>query len=175
MRGAWLVVAALGACTGGESPSEEVTVAALRTPCQGEGTFMCLGLTHADGSPGNVMFGIEGYTHRWGFESQIRFRTETIEDPPQDGPSANLILEELISEERVVSSSFELAFFDTPPGVAWFFATSSSLVLDMARTTVQCEQAVCDDILARSAATTAFTVTMELTDDDQTLRATGVQ
>jgi hypothetical protein len=167
------ILLALAACGGGESVTETVTVSALRVPCAGEGLFMCLELTDVNGDTRREFFGIEGYTHRWGFEAEIRIRIEEVDDPPADGSSEGLFLDELISEELTAPPQFEIDFPDNPPGLEWF--SGSGLALELVGTTaIECDQPTCDAILVQSEATSAFSVTMELTDDDQTLRAVAV-
>jgi uncharacterized protein DUF4377 len=160
-----LVLLLLVACDGGQSPPETATIGALREACVGAFPQLCLLITQ-DGEQHREFFGIEGYTHRWGTESEITFHREPIDEPLADGPNESLILLDVTSEQVTVTAPFQLAF----PHDGWF---SRSTSLDMVGTTVECDADVCDEILAAELAAQPFEVTMELTDNPQTLRAVG--
>ncbi len=115
-----------------------------------------------------LFFGIDGFSHRWGIESEITFRRERVDPPPIDGSSENIILLDVIAENPIITAPFDLTF---PFGGGWF--AGSGTQLDMVGTTVQCELTLCEQIRSASDTGTQFIVTMELTDDDQTLRATA--
>lgn len=164
-----LALVLLTACTEhGSTPTETAIVAPLREPCQqGLGPTMCVSMA-TDRGMETVFFVIQGYSHRWGVESEITFRREAIENPPPDGPGVNLILIETIAEHETITAPFELTF----PGPGFFSGTGT--LLDMHGTTIECEQAVGNQIASASSSELPFTVTMELTADPQTLRALTV-
>ncbi len=165
-----LALVLLTACTEhGSTPIQTAIVAPLRVPCQGFGPVMCLSMVPVQQPRELVFFGIEGYTHRWGVESEITFRREVLDQPIPDGPSENLILIDTVVENATITAPFELAF----PGGSGFF-TGTGTQLDMLGTTIECEQAVGNQIATASSSGIPFQVTMELTDDTQTLRATAV-
>jgi hypothetical protein len=163
-----LVPLIVAGCGGGQTPIETVLIAPLRTPCSAFAPTVCLEMTPDRKPTERVFFGIEGFTHRWGFEAEIQLEREQLELIP-DGPSENLIMVELINEAERITAPFELEF---PFGGGWFSGTSSPL--QMHGTVVLCEAAVCSSITTAEQSGVAYTLTMELTDDDQTLRATGV-
>ncbi len=162
-----ILVALLGAC---ETTTETATVGALRQPRVGFERALCL-LMAQDQQPLHPEFhGIEGFTHRWGTQSEITFYREELDPQVSDAPTENRILIDIIDETVTVTAPFELEFPETGPN--WF--TGSGTTLDVVGTTVVCEADVCDQIVAADLGESRFEVTMELTDDPQTLRATAV-
>ncbi len=163
-----LVLITLAACGQGESPLETAIVSPIRAPCIGLGPQLCLTMV-PDGQPEQRLFeGIEGYTHRWGVESEIEFQRETIENPPADSSSQRLILVDTIVENDIPLASFSLDF---PGGPDWFSGTGTQL--DLFGTTIQCDQAVCDQLRAADVSGAPFSATLAVV-DAQTLRATAV-
>ncbi len=164
-----LVLVLLTACTEhGSTPTQTAIVAPLRVPCQGVGPVMCLSMVPVQKPTELLFFGIEGYTHRWGVESEITFRREVVEPIP-GGPSENLILLETIVENETITGPFDLSFSS---GSGFFSGAGTQL--DMLGTTIECEQSIGDLIATASSGGISFQVTMELTDDPQTLRALAV-
>lgn len=165
-----LALVLLTACTEhGSTPTQTAIVAPLRVPCQGFGPVMCLSMAPVQEAQELLFFGIQGYTHRWGVESEITFRREVLDKPIPDGPSENIILLDTVLETEAITAPFELTF----PGGSGFFSGIGTQ-LDMLGTTVECEQAVGNQIATASSSGVPFTVTMELTGDPQTLRALAV-
>ncbi len=165
-----LALLLLTACTEhGSTPTQTAIVAPLRVPCQGFGPVMCLSMVPVQKPQELVFSGIEGYTHRWGVESEITFRREVVAEPIPDGSSENLILIETVVENETITAPFELSF---PGGSGFFSGTGTQL--DMLGTTIECSQALCNAITTASSSGVPFQVTMELTDDPQALRATLV-
>ncbi len=161
-----LVVVA--ACGGGESPIETAIISPVLSPCIGFGPHMCMNVAFDGGPSTRQFFGIEGYDHRWGVESEITLRREVVENPPADGSSQRLILEDTIVENDIPLGAFDLEF---PAGPDWFSGTGTEV--ELLGTTIECELAVCDELRAADQSAAAFTVDVELVDAD-TLRATGV-
>ena len=112
---------ALVACGGGQTPIEVVTVQALRTPCQGFGADMCLTMQPDFEPPEQLFFEIEGYTHRWGVEAELRIHREQVEPVP-DGPSELIVLDEILIEREPITAPFELVF--PASGSQWFVAAA---------------------------------------------------
>jgi Domain of unknown function (DUF4377) len=165
-----LALVLLTACTEhGSTPIQTAIVAPLRVPCQGFGPVMCLSMVPVQKPTELVFFGIEGYTHRWGVESEITFRREVLDQPIPDGPSENLILIDTVVENETITAPFDLSF---QGGFGFFSGTGTQL--DMLGTTVECDQAIGNQISTASSSGVPFQVTMELTDDPQTLRALAV-
>ncbi len=160
----------LAACEHGQTPIETAIVAPLRKPCQGFVQQLCLTMVPDQQPTETLFFGIEGYTHRWGVESEISLRREALDPPPADGPSENLILLEIIAENETITGPFQLEF---PFGPGWFQVSGSGL--DMHGTSVQCDSVLRDQILTADSNGFSYTVTMQLTDDPNTLLATAVQ
>jgi hypothetical protein len=163
MRSALWLVALTAACAGDPEIRDGV-VAPLRVPCTGEGSSLCISLEDSAGDegPGLLYGGLSGYSHRWGVEAHVRYHAETIDDPPADGSSRRYVVDEVVAElEGAVGPEFDLAFPDVPPGNGWFSVGGVDR-LDMAGTIVACAPAVCNDILARTDATVAFTVRFAL-------------
>jgi hypothetical protein len=167
-----LVLAAVG-CGGGQTPIEVVTVSALRAPCQAFTAELCLVMQPDFEPPETLFFGIDGYTHRWGIESELKIRREQVDPPLPDGPSERIILLETIIEREPIIAPFQLSFpFN---GNRWFQGSAASGTLDLLGTTVLCEASVCSEIVTADTNGFAnFNVTFELTDDDQTLTAVSV-
>lgn len=165
-----LALVVLTACTEhGSTPMQGAIVSPLREPCQGFGPVMCLTMV-PDQQPKERLFeGIQGYTHRWGVESEILFRREVVEEPVPDGPSELVILVDTIVENQTITAPFPLVF---PPGFGGWFSGSAPQ-LNLMGTPVQCEAAVCSDIMGPNNNGQGFTVQMELV-DEQTLRALSV-
>jgi hypothetical protein len=160
----------LPACTEhGQTPTQTAIVSPLRTPCEGFGPVMCLTMVPDQRPQERLFFGIQGYEHKWGVESEITFRREVVEEPVPDGPGENIVLIETIVENQTITGPFDLTF---PSGFGgWFSGTAPTL--NMLGTPVQCETTVCNDILAPSGSGSPFAVTFEIV-DEQTLRATAV-
>lgn len=162
-----LALVLLVACTEhGSTPIETAIVAPLRVPCQGFGPVMCLSMVPVQQPQELLFFGIQGYTHRWGVESEITFRREVLDEPVPDGPSENIILLDTVVENETITAPFDLTF---PGGSGFFSGTGTQL--DMLGTTIQCEQEVGNQIATASSSGIQFKVTMELTADPQTLHA----
>lgn len=150
--------------------TETATVAALRQPCVGFTRTLCLVMAQ-DQQPPHVEFrGIEGFSHHWGIQSEITFYREQVDHPDADAPNEKLVLLDIVEESATITAPFELEFQPTGPG--WF--SGSGTTFDMVGTTVVCEAGVCDQLVAADLGQSPFQVTMELTDDPQTLRATAV-
>ena len=159
----------LAACEHGETPVLNAIVAPVRTPCQGFGPTLCLTMVPDQQPFERLFFGIVGYTHRWGVESEITFRREQVDPPVPDGPNENIILIDTINENDI-PGPFDLEF---PFGPGWFQASGSAL--QMHGTSVQCEATLCTEILSADSNGLAYTVTVALTDDPNILTATAVQ
>jgi hypothetical protein len=163
----------LVACGGGQTPIEVVTVAPLRTPCQSFVQQMCLTMTPDFETAETLFFGIEGYDHRWGVEAELKIHREPVDPPLADGPSELIVVDEVLGELESITAPFDLTFPFTGSN-SWF--TGGGTTLDMLGTDVLCESAVCSAILDRQINSFSnFSVTLELTDDDQTLTALSVQ
>jgi hypothetical protein len=173
MRSILLIVALASACADDPEIREGV-LAPLRTPCTGEGSFMCLRLHDTTGDETHVLYGgIDGYTQRWGVEARVRYHTVEIADPPADGSARSYVVDEIVAEiEDAAGPEFDLAFPDVPPGNGWF-APDGDGRLDMAGTAVLCALPVCNLILARTDLTAAFRVRFQL-DGPSSLRAISV-
>jgi hypothetical protein len=166
-----LAILALAACGGGQTPIENVTVSALRMPCQGFEVDMCLQMQSDFQTPELLFFGIEGFTHRWGVETEMTIRREVVDPALPDGPSERVIMLDLINELQPVTGPFELDF-PSSSGRQWFVSRPPNL--DMVGTTVLCEASVCSAITSAQSSFINFTVTMQLTGDPQTLEAISV-
>lgn len=166
---ATLALLLLAACEHGQTPIETAIVSPVRTPCQGFGPQMCLTMVPDQKPMERLFFGIVGYTHRWGVESEITFRREQVDPPIPDGPSENVILIETINENDI-PGPFDLVF---PFGPGWFQISGSAL--DMHGTSVQAETTLRDQIIAADQGGFMYTVTMDLTSDPNILTATAVQ
>lgn len=169
---ALLLPLALVACT---EPDETHTafIAGVATPCQGEAPQLCLEAV-IDGSGVVERFygGIEGFTFRWGVESTIVYRVEDVEDPPADGSSQRLILEEVVEERLDVVDQFALVFAELGPGSTWLQAgaTPGEVTL-VGSTRVACTEPTCSALLELGPdARVGFEVTGAT---DVPLRATG--
>ncbi len=162
-----ILIALLVAC---DNPTETATVDALRQPCANFVRTLCLVMAQDQEPPHPEFYGIEGFVHRWGTRSEITFYREELDSPESDGPGERLVLLEVLDESVTITAPFQLDFPETGPG--WF--TGSGTTFDMLGTTVVCEAGVCDQIVAADLSESSFGVTMELTDDPQTLRATAV-
>ncbi len=174
MRLAWLLVVLGSACAGDEI--REGVVDPLRVPCLGEGNFLCVRLHDdtADGGSRLVYDGLEGYSHRWGVEARVRYHVETVDDPPADGSSERLVVDEVVAEiEDAAGPEIELSFPQTPPGTGWFAAAGTGQ-LEMGDTDVICDPVVCEEILNRTSALAGFSVRLEIV-GATTLRALRVQ
>lgn len=150
--------------------TETATVAALRQPCVGFERALCLVMSQDQQPLHQEFHGIEGFSHRWGIQSEITFYREELDPPVADGPREKLILLEVVDETATITAPFALEFPATGPG--WF--SGSGTTFDVLGTTVVCEADVCDQLVAADLGESPFEVTMELTDDPQTLRATAV-
>lgn len=164
-----LVFVALAACGGGQTPIEVVTVHALRTPCQSFEADLCLTMQPDFELPELLFFEIEGYTHRWGVEAELRIHREQADPAPRE-PSERIILDEIIIEREPITAPFQLEF--PASGAQWFVSRPPNI--DMLGTTVLCETTVCSAMLNAQTTFTTFGVTFELTDDPQTLTAISV-
>lgn len=170
---AFSLVPLASGCTGGEH--HEVVVASTRRPCMGVGSQMCLSVQEEGAGPSLFYDGIEGFSHRWGVETRLRYTTFSVDDPPEDGSSERYVLDEIVSEATdPVGTRFDLKFPEAPPGTGWFEASGDGL--SMVGTKVSCDAPVCADIVARTAGGAAFEVTFELTSDATAkLRALSVE
>lgn len=164
-----IVLIALAACEGGQTPTETATVSALREPCVGFISQLCLVVTDEGEQPHREFFGVQGYAHRWGVESEIVYTREPLDPPPADGPSETLILLDIVVEREPITAPFQLAF--PAGGTGWF---SDTTPLEMDGTRIECDAAICDQLTAADTSETPFTATFELTDNPQILRATAV-
>lgn len=163
-----LVALVLVGCGGGQTPIETVIVSPLRVPCQGFEPTMCLEMMPEASPTERVFFGIDGYSHRWGFEAEMTIRREQVEPVP-DGSSENLIMLELIGEVQRTTEPFDISF---PSGGGWFFGPSGSVMLTDG-TTVECEATLCSMIDSVDNTFSPYAVTFELV-GDQALRALAV-
>jgi hypothetical protein len=143
-----LALALLAACEHGQTPIETAIVSPLQTPCVFLDQQMCMTMVPDQKPMETLFFGIEGFTHRWGIESEIKFRREPVDPRPIEGPSENLILLEIVVENETVTAPFQLQF---PPGSGWFIASGTTL--DLHGTTVTCDPAVCDQLISLDSAT----------------------
>ncbi len=161
-----VLLALLAAC---DPPTETATIGALRQPCIGFEVKLCL-LMGAQEPLHPEFAEIEGYVHHWGTQSEITFYREPVDSPESDSPSERMILVEIIEENVTITAPFQLDF--PVDGPDWFSGSGPSV--DMLGTPVVCEDEVCDQLGAADLSESPFAVTMELTDDPQTLRATAV-
>lgn len=163
----------IGCTGGGQTPIEVVTVSALRQACVNSAPQMCLTMQPDFEQPETLFFGIDGYTHRWGVESELIIRREPIDPITADGQSELITISEVLAERQPIVAPFDLVF--SFPGTSGWFTTVGPERLNMLGTTVRCEAMLCNLITSRSSNFVAFGVTMELTEDDQTLQAVAVQ
>ena len=168
MRSPIAALVLLVACEHGQTPVETAIVAPVKTPCQGFGPTMCLTMVPDQKPMERLFFGIVGYEHLWGVESEITFRREQVEEPVPDGPFENIVLLDTIVENDI-PGPFILEF---PFGPGWFQTSGSAL--NMHGTTVECEATLCSQILSLDGSGSSYTVTVELTGDPNILTATGV-
>lgn len=151
----------LVACSG----IETATVSPLRTPCQQTLVpSMCLTLDD------EVVLDLDGFTHRWGVEAEVHFRRISNGPKTADIPPYEFELESIVTEAHVALDPFEIEF----PSKQWFNGAAPAVRL-LDGTTVRCDAALCDELVARSDGESRFTVTFELTEDDQTLQALAVR
>jgi hypothetical protein len=159
----------VGCGGGGQTPIETVIVSPLRIPCQGFGPDLCLEMTPDRQPTERVFFGIEGFSHRWGIESEITIRREAVNPPVPDGPSENLIMLETVVENPRDPSPFDMTF--PFGGGSWFSGTTSPLTM-IDGTLVECEATVCTALNTADVGN-QFVVSMELV-GEQTIRALAV-
>lgn len=91
--------------TGNIPENTNLRVNHYRHPCTGVGNFLCL-LIQEDDKIGTEDWnfhygGVEGFEYQKGFIYNLKVRTENIDNPPADGSSTRVILEEILSKEAV--------------------------------------------------------------------------
>lgn len=141
-------------------------VSAIRQPCIGEGTQLCLVLTEENESSWHYG-GIDGFEHRWGVETELRYHEVPAENPLADESSVRFVLDEIVRETPRSDPEFELSFSELAPGNVWFLGESSPL--DMRGTSVDCAPSVCSELLTHQAV--GFTATMQFTSENERLVA----
>ncbi|MCE9576634.1 MAG: DUF4377 domain-containing protein [Deltaproteobacteria bacterium] len=147
------------------------TVEPLLAPCARWFAWgLCLVATEEGGQPELLDEGIDGFQFRWGVKTTLRYRVDTIDDPPQDGSSIRRVLVDVIDiDEDAVGPSFDLVL-PVPDGDPWFEASTTSGEVDLAGERVLCAPSLCEQLVGAVAGT----VTFELTGQDATpLRATA--
>ncbi|MCY1066158.1 DUF4377 domain-containing protein [Nannocystis sp. RBIL2] len=159
-----LTLAALAPACGPEE-SLEVVVASTRSPCVGLAEMLCQRHAEDGGEFETNYHGFEGFTHRWGVETRLRYHVEPVEEPDADGSDQRWIADEIVSEAQdPVGTQYTLVFSDIAAGSAWFVASDEGL--RMLDTEVACAPEACADVLDRVAAGTSFSATFELTADE---------
>lgn len=113
------LTAGLAACgeSGDTEPGEEtqireLTLAHYKVPCEGVDRQLCLVARDKSGGTELLYDGIEGFDFEWGQRVVVEVREEAVPNPPMDGSSVRLILEDVVNAAND-RSSFEL---DLSPG-----------------------------------------------------------
>lgn len=92
---------------GGEVHTRQLELAHFQVPCEGEGRQLCLVGKRSTGETELLYAGIEGFDFEWGQRVTVEIREEAVANPPADGSSVRLILEDVISA-KADRTSFEL-------------------------------------------------------------------
>ena len=113
-----LPVGLLSACESDESPAPEPVVPETfslevdhyKVPCEGVARQLCYRVRHVGDVEWHLEYdGVVGLTYVWGHRYVIEAREETVLDPPADGTSVRLLLDELVTDEPVAAGlPFEL-------------------------------------------------------------------
>lgn len=160
-----LSLAALAPACDPEEALEEMVVSSARRPCVGLEPMLCLRYAEDGGELKSHYSGIQGFTHRWGVETRLRYHVEAVEKPDADAPSEHWIADEIVSEAQdPVGTRYDLNFHESAPDSGWFVASGERL--RMIDTEVDCAPALCAEVLSRLAASTPFAAEFELTADE---------
>ncbi|PCC72419.1 protein of unknown function [Nannocystis exedens] len=154
----------------GPKEAQEVVVASRRSPCVGAFPMLCLRYSEDGGEFETTYNYFEGFTHRWGVETRLRYHVEPVADPGADQSDERWIADEIVSEEHdPVGTRYTLGFSNDSPDSGWFVPSGDRLL--MLDTEVDCAPELCADVLQRIADGTPFSATFELTaDEDVPLR-----
>lgn len=91
----------------GEVETRQLELAHFQVPCEGVGRQLCLVAKTEIGETELMYDGIEGFDFEWGQRVVVEVREEAVANPPADGSSVRLILEDIIDSEAD-RTSFEL-------------------------------------------------------------------
>jgi hypothetical protein len=148
----------------GPDEALEAVISPVRSPCVRLTHGLCINVVEDTGEAEFPDHGYEGFTHRWGVETRLRYHVESLEGSTLDGPDQRWIVDEIVEEtEDPVGTQYPISFPEAAPN-SWFVASGERL--RMIDTEVACAPALCADVLDRVAAGTSFAATFELTADE---------
>lgn len=91
----------------GPEDTARLEIAHYLVPCVGVDRQLCMLSTDADGAQSLMYEGVEGFDFEWGQRTTIDVRIEQIANPPADGSSRRLILEDIV-QSKVDRTAFDL-------------------------------------------------------------------
>lgn len=159
MRGTiWSAVATAALLIGCGDQVHTGTLAWFRTPCEAITAHLCTVMTDETATSRAFYNPIEGYTHTWGVEAEVRY---TIDDASGDDAVGAYVIDEVVATREVPVGA--PARWHVSPTWDWFAADGNQLTL--LGVPVACDAAVCADVLARDADGARFDVDIEATGD----------
>lgn len=136
-----LAVVVVGpALVGCASAPYEIVIEPSRANCTGLDEQLCLD-TVVDGERSLNYDGIEGFSYQWCQRHTLRIHEEPVVNPPADGSSIRLVLDEELEATEVPGHEFTLTVFD-------HWASEDEIgVLDFTPRCAAEDGALCDELL----------------------------
>ena len=125
MRGTiWSAVATAALLIGCGDQQHTGTIAWYRTPCEAITATLCTVMTDETGTATAFYAPIEGYTHAWGVEAEVRY---TIEDASGEDAVGAYVIDQVVATREVPVGA--PAVWHLSPTWAWFAADGDHRLL----------------------------------------------